>query len=161
LKELRIPTRRVSADVFTSDGNTARGYLFHAASVYESGTAEDILSELNDEREFIPFQHEEGGVRTCLLNKLHLVRVRAHDLSPDELLHPEAADMDDGRGCTLWLADGSHVTGRPVVETRVGSTRLIDKLNSAPAFMIFVTDLGVEFVRVDQIVRVVGKEGEN
>ena len=156
VRELRVPTRPVTVDVFTTDGAVTHGYLYHAASAYESGSACDIAAELNDERHFVPFHHEEENGGVFLLNKQHILRVSTDELSFTDLGCLAAVEAEDVDSCTLWMADGSHLPCRPFVETRAVSSRLIDKLNHAPTFMTVVTDDGVQFVRADQIVRIVG-----
>jgi hypothetical protein len=156
MEELRIPTRRVTAEIFLRDGSVSLGCLFHAESLYEHGTAEDIAAELNDERDFVPFQEQVNGARLQLLNKQHMLRVRVPELHEADLTLDLTDEIEDVDSCTLWLADGSQVSCRPVVETPVASSRLIDKLNHTPLFMTVITDDGVEFVRAAHIVRIIG-----
>jgi hypothetical protein len=129
--------------------------MYHAASQHETGTGEDILDELNDDRTFVPFHYDEAGAGTLLLNKRYIVRVHVPDLTVADLRPGEAEELPITETCTLWLVDGSHLTGRPVVETPASASRVLDKLNHAPTFMTFVTDDGVDFVHGAQIVRVI------
>lgn len=155
MEELRVPTRRVTVDLFTSDGMRAHGVMFHSESLYESGSAADIASELNDERDFIPFQSEAPETGDCLVSKRHLVRVHLAGLTAADLTS-EIVDAPSLVGtCTLLLEDGSTRTGRPLVETPVELARLVDKFNQSPTFFPFVTDDGVDFVHTDRVVRVV------
>jgi hypothetical protein len=144
--------------MFTTDGAATRGFMYHAESLYETGTAEDIADEFNDERRFIAFHPEEESAGVSLINKRHIVRVRVLDLTEADLRPANAEDAHHVDSCTLWLVDGSSVTGRPVVETPAESSRLLDKFNHSSTFLTFVTDDGVDFVQAAHIVKIVGSE---
>ena len=154
MKELRVPTRRITVEVYTTDGARTRGSMFHTESLYETGSAEDIVAELNDERVFVPIRSDDEEADSSLLSKRHIVRVHVPDLTVADLRPIEAEEALHAETCTLLLDDGSRLTGRPVVETPASLSRLVDKFNHAPAFMTFVSDDGVDFVHGDRIARI-------
>ena len=155
MKELRVPTRRITVEVYTTDGARTRGSMFHTESLYETGSAEDIVAELNDERVFVPIRSENGEAQSSLLSKRHIVRVHVPDLTVADLRPVEADEAQRAETCTLQLDDGSRLTGRPVVETPASLSRLVDKFNHAPTFMTFVSDDGVDFVHGARIARII------
>ena len=53
------------------------------------------------------------------------------------------------------MDDGSRLEGRPIVVTPGSRSRLLDKFNSAPAFMIFLGDSGVDLIHRSHVLRVV------
>lgn len=154
MDELRVPTRRVIVDVFLADGTCATGTLFHSESLYQSGGPGDILEELNDEREFVPFAAIDDAVGASLLSKRHVLRVRVHELKMEDLQMGQREAAECGRRCTLLLDDGSRITGRLALETPLTASRLVDKFNMAPSFLPFVTDECVELVHASHVVRV-------
>jgi hypothetical protein len=140
--------------VYTTDGVRTRGTMYHTESLYETGSAGDIVDELNDERVFVPIRSDDEVAVSSLLSKRHIVRVRVPDLTVADLRPDEADEAMRAEICTLLLDDGSRLTGRPVVETPASLSRLVDKFNHAPDFMIFVSDDGVDFVHGSRIARI-------
>ena len=154
MKELRVPTRRITVEVYTTDGGRLRGAMYHTESLYESGSPEDIVDELNDERVFVPIRSDDDEAASALLSKRHIVRVHVPDLTVDDLRPVAADEAMHAETCTLLLDDGSRLTGRPVVETPASLSRLVDKFNHAPTFLTFVSDDGVDFVHGARIARI-------
>ena len=147
MEELQIPTRRITAEVFTTTGERLVGSLYLTASQYHTGGPEDFIELLNDERTFIPFSCEESHSQFTILSKTHIVRVHLDD----------GNEQSDGRTestCTLWLADGHRLSGRVLLATPPTSSRLVDKFNLARRFLTVVSDDGIDFVHRAQIVRV-------
>jgi hypothetical protein len=158
VEELQVPTRRIHVEITVTTGQQMAGVLYALDSPYHPTEADDLLQLLNDERAFLPFGADFEERRT-LLNKNHVLRVRlpspagtdgAIDMPPREEFRPSPVG-DSGR---LLLSDGSTIMGRPVVETPWSSSRLLDKLNQAPRFILVMTDDGLEFLRRDHLVRV-------
>ena len=155
MDDLKVPIRCVDVEVTCADGTTARGSMYHAERIHQTGSAEDILEELNDERRFLPFDPVSASVGELLLNKGHIVRIHVPDLAPGDLRPDEVAEIEHAPRCTLWLRDGTRLAGRPVVETPEALSRVVDKLNRAQRFMPFVSEDGVDFIQVCHIVQVV------
>lgn len=154
MRELRIPTRRIAVELFATDGVAIQGWMYHPESLYERGTAEDVASELNDERDFVPFETRDATAQTMLLNKRHIVRVRVSGLTGEDLRPDEVLEARRARRCSVWLDDGSRVTGRPVIETPGRASRLVDKFNHCPTFLTFLADDGVDFIHRIHVVRI-------
>ncbi len=154
MNQLRVPTRRITVEVRTADGALAQGAMFHTETLYQTGGAEDIADELNDERSFVPFVAHDSEACDCLLNKRHIVRVRI--AGPTEIRRPSAAGAPLS---TLLFSDGSWLTGRLLLDAPSGASRLLDKFNQAATFLPFATEDGVEFVNRAHIVRVRSIDG--
>ena len=116
MEELKIPTRLIAVEVSTTDGATACGSMYHTDSPYQTGSPEDIIDELNDDRAFVPFASSDT-MENALLSKRHIVRVRVPDLSIEDLRPGEASELTHAHRCTLQFDDGTRVTGRLVLET--------------------------------------------
>jgi hypothetical protein len=154
LEELKVPTRRITVEIFTTDGARACGSMFHTESLYQTGSAGDIVNELNDERTFVPFHAGDPTAESYLLNKRHIVRVHVPELAAADFRPDGADDASHEVTCELLLDNGSSLTGRPIVETPEAASRLLDKFNHAPMFVPFLTDEGIDFVHTDRIVRI-------
>ena len=154
MEELKIPTRLITVDVLTADGNRTLGSMFHPESLHETGSAEDILDDLVDERCFVPFLPEAAEEGPFLLNKRQIVSVGLPDRSVADLRPVEAGDEGTPERCTLTLTVGPDLTGRPLVETPVTASRLLDKFNAARRFLPFVTDEGLVFIQHSYILRI-------
>jgi len=63
MDELQIPTRSVAVEIVTDSGQTLAGSLFMAETRYTTGSPEEVVEVLNDERGFIPFRLEKGPSR--------------------------------------------------------------------------------------------------
>ena len=154
MEELKVPTRAVTAEIYTSDGAVLHGCMFHAETRYETGTAEDLACELNDQRSFLPLRSDDPEAGGMLLNKQHILRIHIPGLTADMLLHDETDETRRSVPCSVWLDDGSHLEGRPIVVTPDSRSRLVDKFNSAPEFLIFISDAGVDFIHSSHVLRV-------
>ena len=156
MDQLRVPTRRIEVQVFLVDGTRVTGTMFHHDALYDHGGPADICDELNDERAFLPFDSSTECGGAMLLSKRHILRVLVPDFSFEQFASDQHEQHEDGS--TLLLDDGTRVSGRLILETRLASSRLLDKLNQAPAFVPFVTDHGVELINRGRVVRVFKKD---
>jgi len=154
VEELKVPTRAITVDIYTSDGAALHGCMFHVETRFEAGTAEDLACELNDQRAFLPLRSDDPAAGNMLLNKQHILRVHIPGLTADSLLEEEAEEARRSTRCSVWLDDGSRLDGCPVVITPDSRSRLLDKFNSAPEFLIFVSDDGVDFIHNSHVLRV-------
>jgi hypothetical protein len=152
--ELKVPTRRISVDVVLSGGAWTTGYMFHPESLYQTGCPGDIAAEMNDDRQFVPFQAADQATGNTLLSKRHIVRVRVHGLSVPDLEPGETVELERAQPCCLLFDDGTRLTGRPVIESQRPAARIVDRLNDAPVFWPLVTDEGIELINTRRIVRV-------
>jgi hypothetical protein len=152
MDELQIPTRSVAVEIVTDSGQTLTGSLFMAETRYTTGSPEEVVEVLNDERGFIPFRLEKGPSRgrDVVLNKDHILRVRLRVAKP-------AAPTPATPGATptvLHLSDGTRLEGCIAVDTPWASSRLLDKLNQEFRFIPLIRDDGgYEFVHRAHVVR--------
>jgi hypothetical protein len=154
LQELRIPTRRIGVVVFTTDGLRAEGSMFHTELPHQHGGPVDIAVELNDERAFVPFSTGDTRLGSALLNKRHIIRVHLPELTAAELPEAEIEELEHASVCVLRLDDDSELSGKLLQESPAAASRLVDKFNHAPTFLPFVTDIGLDFVNSQHIVRI-------
>lgn len=152
MKDLQVPTRRVHVEAFVSTGERVVGSLFMHESPYQTGHAEDLIHELHDERCFLPLATDESRQKSFVINKEHILRL--HVPWSDETRHEQfpAAAGQEGATAELLLSDGSRIEGRLVLVTPANASRIVDKLNLAPTFVLFATASGLEFVRRSHIV---------
>jgi hypothetical protein len=152
LDQLKVPTRRIEVEVFLVDGARIKGTMFHRDAMYDCGGPADVCHDLNDERAFLPFDTGEEGGGATLLSKRHILRVLVPDFDVEPLEAGQEEQHEDRS--MLMLDDGTRTSGRLVLETRLASSRLLDKFNQAPVFVAFVTDQGVELINRAHIVRI-------
>ena len=153
MEELKVPTRLIAVKVSTTDGATECGSMYHTESLYQTGSPEDIIDELNDDRGFVPFASSDTMVN-ALLSKRHIVRVRVRDLSIEDLRPGEASELEHVHPCTLQFDDGTRITGRLVLETPSSHSRLVDKVNYGLSFVPFVTNECVDLINCAHIARI-------
>ena len=153
MQELKVPMRRIAVEVCLVGGARVTGFLFHAESPYQTASPGDIAAELNDERDFVPFDASDDD-RFSLLAKRHLLRIRIQGAQVDDLEPAAAAELEAAQPCELEFDDGTRLTGRPALGSPAGASRLLDKLNQAPTFLHVVTANGIELVNMRRIVRV-------
>ena len=152
MEELKVPTRAVRVDVFLRDGTDATGWMYHRESLYETGSPSDIFSDLNDDRDFLPFEADNETL--SLLNKRHITRIVVHELGIEQLGPDGVTRYEELPVSTLLFDNGSRLDGRLVLETPGDSSRLVDKFNQAPTFVPFVFDDGVGLVNGARIVQI-------
>ncbi len=151
MEELQVPTHRLEVEVHAATGDALTGSMFAAELPYVTTGWESLLAILNDEREFLPCFGNAPGTERTILNKAHIVRVR---LTPgDDGASPTWIDESQGETCTLQLVDGTRLTGEIHLETRMEESRLIDKLNQADRFVVFIADGDMHFVQACRVVR--------
>lgn len=125
------------------DGLNAPGVMYLPDGPRQTGGAEDIAQLLNDDRVFVPFQSADPSVDAWIVNKRQVMRVHLQD---DTTFRDDPGSTEPTSLCTLVLSDRSRLTGRLLHDTPESQSRLVDKINTAPAFMTFVSDEGVDFV---------------
>jgi hypothetical protein len=151
VEELQVPTRRVRVEIFVSTGTRLAGALFLHQSPYHSGHAEDLIHELHDEREFLPLAAEGGTPGSLVVNKAHIVRLH---LPWSDSLRPEQFPASGrNESAALLLSDGTSLEGHLVFVAPPSASRLVDRLNLAPCFVLFRTAQGLDFVRRSHIVQ--------
>jgi len=151
LEELRVPTRRAAVELFMADGLHTSGVMYLTRTRHPPDGPEAIAELLNDDRVFIPFRADDPGIEAWIVNKQHLVRVHLRDC---DTLRPDCASGQVAPLCTIVLCDRSRLTGQVIFNAPLTVSRLVDKFNRAPSFMTFMTDDGVDFVRVSHVTQV-------
>jgi hypothetical protein len=151
VEELQVPTRRIRVEIFVSTGARLVGALFLHGSPYCAGHAEDLIQELHDERSFLPLAEEAAPGGSLVVNKDHILRLHVpwNESLRREQFPPGRAEAE---ATALRLADGSSFEGRLVFVTPQNASRLVDKLNLAPSFVLFASAEGLDFVRRSHIV---------
>ncbi len=151
MEELQVPTHRLEVEVHAATGDALTGSMFAAELPYVTSGWESLLAILNDEREFLPCFGNAPGTERTILNKTHIVRVR---LTPGaDGAAPPWIDEAQGESCALQLVDGTRLTGELHLDTRLEESRLIDKLNQADRFVVFIADGDMHFVQACRVVR--------
>ena len=153
MDELQIPTRPVAVEVVTDSGQTLDGTLFMAETRYTTGSPQEVVEILNDERGFIPFRLGSGPNRgrDVVLNKDHILRVRLQAASEPAVA---PSPVPGSEPTVMHLTDGTRLEGRIAVETPWASSRLLDKLNQEYRFIPLIRDDGgYEFVHRAHVVR--------
>ena len=153
MEELQVPTHRIDVEVFITSGAEIHGSLYAHESPYHSGNPEDVIHLLNDERVFLPLCVEGRAAGPYVVNKTHIVRVHLpiSEVDRQDRLSTAPIDVED---CTLFLSNGTTLTGMLSIETPTNSSRLVDKLNFADGFVPVYTGDGIDFVRKSHVVHV-------
>ena len=145
--ELKIPTRRIAAQLLTTRGGRS-GELFLAPTAHPGEGPEQVLETLNDERAFLPFCDQDAPHRPCVVNKHHVLCVRVTGCeSPDP---PPGTDGPH----TLTLSGGHRINGRILVDSPPSASRLVDKLNRCGRFALVAGTDALYFVQLEHIVAV-------
>jgi hypothetical protein len=150
MDELRVPKRRVEAEVVLPGGEVRRVTLFLAEAAPGHAGPERPLDLLNGAAEFFPALDGAAG-GTAFLNRrsVPVVRVeRRFDAPDDEVTLPTEHDVE------VQLLDGSRLTGlvsyvRPPERSRLG-----DFLNEPPPFFRLLLEDRVAYVNKRHVVRV-------
>src|SRR5712691_3714456 len=107
--EFRVEKRRADATVTLSAGLSERGCFFVAGGSPLHDGPERVSDLLNSEQGFFPFEiHGEGGVRTVLYNRAHVVMVA---LTNDnvESSRDSGYDVATQRVVSALLSNGQRV----------------------------------------------------
>jgi hypothetical protein len=151
MNDFQVPIGAVGVEMFLADGVQIQGRIFLAQDPRHPGFTDRLISVLNDEREFLPFEvGVDQGARSLVLNKDHIVRVRVLEPDPDEK-SSSFSDHAPGEAsrteAILHLSDGTQVSGCVMVDTPLASSRLVDKLNNGLRFVPVVRDDGIDLVQ--------------
>lgn len=125
------------------DGVHTSGLMFLSDVPNGNGGPEDVARLLNDDRTFIPFQSADPSIDTWIVNKRQIMRVHLKDC---DAFRDDPALAAPVPTCTILLGDRSRLTGQLLHYTPDFQSRLVDKFNTAPEFLTFITDEGVDFV---------------
>jgi hypothetical protein len=151
MSDLRVPKRRVLAEVLLPAGGARRIALFLAEATSRHAGPERPSDLLNGGDDFVPAFDEEAGTMS-FLNRAGLAAVRI----PPEL---EAADGD---GLTLatehdvevLLGDGTTLRGLVSYLRPPDHSRLVDFLNEGEPFFRLVEAAAIALVNKRHVARV-------
>ncbi|BDG04848.1 hypothetical protein [Anaeromyxobacter oryzae] len=152
MEELRVPKRRVPAEVVLPGGAERRVVLFLAEAAADHSGAEQPGDLLNGPGDFFPALDELAGAMTFLhRGAVAVVRV-ARTLEAD---CAEALTLPTEHEVEVHLADGSCRTGLVSYLRPPDRARLVDFLNEAPPFFRLLEADAVALVNKRHVTRVV------
>jgi len=135
--QFRFEKRRVAATVTLSSGQSLRGYLFTAAESTRYGGPERVGDVLNADSGFFPLEIEEdGGSRTVLCNRAHVVLVGLLD---NEAERDPGYSVATRRFVSVLLTTGQRVVGSVRVYQPAGHDRLSDWTRQPETFRYLET----------------------
>jgi hypothetical protein len=149
MDELRVPKRRVSAEVLLPGGAVRPIVLFLAEAAPDHEGPERPLDLLNGGGEFLPALEEATGQMT-FLNRSALSAVRvAREVQPEELhVIPTEHEVE------LLLVDGAVLRGFVSYVRPAAHARLVDLLNEPTPFLRLVEQDVVTLVNKRHVARV-------
>jgi len=150
--DLRVPKRRVSAEVSLPGGRTRRIALFLADAAAEHSGPEFPGDILNGHEDFIPALDEEDGVMTFLnRHGLSVVRVAAETHTGDD----EVPTIPTEHEVELLLRDGTTLRGTLSYLRPPEHARLTDYLNEKTPFLPLHEEKALALVNKRHLTRIV------
>lgn len=149
--DLRVPKRRVAAEVVLSGGEARRIWLFLADAASRHAGAERPSDLLNGGADFLPALDEESGLMT-FLNRGGVAVVRVD----------RALEADDGDALTLptehevevLLGSGLRLRGLVSFVRPPDHSRLVDFLNEPSPFFRLLEERAIALVNKRHVSRV-------
>jgi hypothetical protein len=151
MSDLRVPKRRVAAEVVLPGGEVRRISLFLAEAASSHAGPERPSDLLNGGAEFVPALDEEGGAMT-FLNRAGLAVVRV-----DPALEVEDADaltLPTEHEVEVRLGTGETLRGLVSYLRPPDHSRLVDFLNEAPPFFRLLEERAIALVNKRHVSRV-------
>jgi hypothetical protein len=151
MHDLRVPKRRVAAEVVLPGGEARRISLFLAEAASSHAGPERPSDLLNGGAEFVPALDEEGGAIT-FLNRAGLAVVRV-----DPALEVEDADaltLPTEHEVEVRLGTGETLRGLVSYLRPPDHSRLVDFLNEAPPFFRLLEERAIALVNKRHVSRV-------
>jgi hypothetical protein len=152
MKELRVPTIALGADVFCSDGRSFRGRIFVPAVAPRHTGATRPAEWINDPAAFFPFLPDDAAA-PVILNKHELVALTVAAATdsedPTELRVPE-------RRLVVECGD-RRFEGQVFIDMPEDHSRVLDYLNRPDPFLVLRDRERHHLVRKERITRVVEK----
>jgi hypothetical protein len=151
MDDLRVPKRRVPAEVLLAGGGARRISLFLAEAAPGHVGPERPADLLNGANEFLPARDEEAGTMT-FLNRAHLAVVRV-DRTPggdgaDDLTLPTEHEVE------VLLQSGTTLRGLVSYLRPPEHSRLVDFLNDAAPFFRLIEERAIALVNKRHVSRV-------
>jgi hypothetical protein len=149
--DLRVPKRRVTAEVALPGGRTRRIALFLADAAAEHSGPEVPSDLLNGGDDFLPALDEEAGVMTFLnRHGLAVVRVGREGVADDD-----APTIPTEHEVELLLRDGTTLRGLVSYLRPPERARLVDYLNEPTPFLPLLEEHTLALVNKRHVSRVV------
>lgn len=150
MDEMRVPKRRVTADVVMAGGAARRVELFLSEAAEGHAGPERPSDLLNASGEFLPALDAAGG-RVAFLNRnaVAVVRLAAeleHDVADEPIIRSE-------HEVAVTLADGTELRGL-VSYLRPRAVRLVEFLNEPAPFLELRLGDAVALVNKRQVARI-------
>jgi len=152
MDDLRVPKRRVGAEVLLPAGASRRIHLFVAEAASLHTGPERPSDLLNGREDFLPALDEESGAMT-FLNRSGLAAVRV-----DRALEVDEADsltLPTEHEVEVLLESGLSLRGLVSFLRPPEHSRLVDFLNEAPPFFRLLEEGSVALVNKRHVSRVV------
>lgn len=149
--ELRVPKRRVTAQVRLVDGSRYSFDFFLAESTDENAGPERLSDLLNVTQEFIPAIETGTGAMILLArDKIVLARVPpAAELTVEAKVNPVSQEVE------LHVATNQTIRGQVTYELPQSRSRMIDFLNITPTFISVATSDLIVLVNKHHVIRAV------
>jgi hypothetical protein len=124
ISELRFEKTRSHASLTLTSGDTLFGCFFLAGASLRSTGQERVIDVLNDDLRFFPFEvHDNGPVRTVLINRAH---VTFAILANPEARRDPGYEVATERAVSIQLSNGQQLDGSIRIYRPVGRDRLSD-----------------------------------
>lgn len=150
MDDLRVPKRRISADVLLPGGVSRRMSLFLAEAAPDHDGPERPLDLLNGRAEFIPTVDETTG-QTDFLNRATIAAVRVQPEPEPE----EPPTIPTEHEVEVLLVDGAVLRGLVSYVRPPEHGRLVDFLNEPTPFFPLLDGGAVALVNKRHVARVV------
>ena len=150
--DLRVPKRRVPAEVVLPGGRTRRIAVFLSDAAADHSGPEVPGDLLNGREDFIPALDEEDGVMTFLnRHGLSVVRVGRETASGDD----DAPTIPTEHEVEILLRDGTSLRGLVSYLRPPDRARLVDYLNESTPFLPLHEENALALVNKRHLSRVV------
>jgi hypothetical protein len=155
MSDLRIAKRRVAAVLTLTDGAELAGVLFLSDQAAAHAGPERLLDLLNGPTGFLPFDlaAPDGSPQTVLLNRAHVVSVRAES-ALDDLAEDPGYQVAVKKSVLLQFVGGDAMRGVLRVERPKGRDRLSDAVRDGAGFRYLESAGGVLAVNLAHVVRI-------
>lgn len=155
--EFRFEKRRADAVVTLVSGEAVKGCFFIAGGSTRYEGAERIGDLLNSEAGFFPFEIQaEGGARTVLYNRSHVITVQVFD---DEARRDPGYAVATRRVVSILLSNGQRADGAVRVYRPEGRDRLSDWTRQPETFRYVEADAATFIVNAAHVVAVTEVSG--
>lgn len=151
MQDLRVPKRRVAAEVVLPDAESRRIFLFLAEAASCHAGPERPSDLLNGGDDFVPALDEASGGMT-FLNRAGIALVRVDRTL--EIDDADAVTLPTEHEVEVLLGSGAQLRGFVSYSRPVDHSRLIDFLNEPSPFFRLVEERAIALVNKRHVSRV-------